>query len=409
MRQKNSGVCILLLVALMGVARASSPDTVTYKVSGPVYKLTDQQLGQTDLSKEPYNSGILLQSATPTLLSALDPEHFKDTRPTIIHVLRWTDASHATVDFQQWYVFNPNGQKNGGFYAISEQKLFEGTLIPGETEFRLIFIHLSPISGGKSAPLSDSFNGDPSVPGTPLKHPISYEVLVTKTPTQFAQDVQTLLGLLGVIKPAAAEAKPVAPPPPPVDVGYWGWANFTANSSSSTIKITPSTTDTKPAATTTAGNSAAPAANPAKGSLAANTFTNQSPSYLGLSIGVPVNSYKDVTYQSQGSTLVPTSTTKQNAYADLDGYFPAALPGLMAFRYIPHPFVGLPLAGKVFLHPMVGVAVGLPWFETYAGAVFDRENGQVNGSSTKTTVKWSFGIKISVSAAATAIKSATSK
>ena len=377
MIQRNCAVSLMLLVGVIGFACASGPDTLSYKVTGPVYPLTDQQLGQTDLNKEPYSSGALQLTDVPRLLRALDSTNFKDTRPTIFHVLRWTDVTHSSVEFQRWYVFNPRNQKNGGFYAISDQKLFEDNLIPGETQFRLIFIHLSPISGGTCAPLTDSFNGDPSAPGTMLKHPISYDIDITKTPTQFAQDVQTLLGLLGVLKAAAPPAKPGPPPPPPVDVGYWGWALFAANSSSSTIKITPSTTDAKPTATSAVGTPGVPAANTAKSSLTASTFINQSPTYLGLSIGVPVTSYKDVTYQMQGGTLVPTSVTKQTAYAALDGYLPAALPGLMAVRYIPHPFIGLPLAGKVLLHPMAGLAVGFPWFEAYAGAVFDRENGQV--------------------------------
>ena len=76
----------------------------------------------------------------------------------------------------------------------------------------------------------------------------------------------------------------------------------------------------------------------------------------------------------------------------------------MSFRYIPHPFVGLPIKGKVLDHTMLGLAFGLPWFEPYAGLVFDLQNGTTKGSPQKLTLKGSFGFKVSVSAVAKALK-----
>jgi hypothetical protein len=123
-----------------------------------------------------------------------------------------------------------------------------------------------------------------------------------------------------------------------------------------------------------------------------------------LSFAVPVTSYKDVTYQSSSGTLAPSSITQQNVYVTFDAYFPAAQPGLAAFRWVPHPFAGLPIKGKVLQHTMAGVAFGLPWFEPFAGIVFDRQNSSLNGESQKTTFKGIFGFKVSVSAVAKAIK-----
>jgi len=101
---------------------------------------------------------------------------------------------------------------------------------------------------------------------------------------------------------------------------------------------------------------------------------------------------------------VPSSITQQKVYVTFDVYLPPAQPGLAAFRWIPHPFVGLPIKGKVLQHTMAGLAVGLPWFEPFAGIVFDRQNAAVNNTSERTTFKAIFGFKVSVSAVAKALK-----
>jgi hypothetical protein len=145
-------------------------------------------------------------------------------------------------------------------------------------------------------------------------------------------------------------------------------------------------------------------ANTASKQLSANTYTNERPSYVGLSFAVPVKSYKDVTYQSSSGMLAPSSITQQNVYATFDLYLPPALPSLAAFRWFPHPFAGLPIKGKVLQHTMAGVAFGLPWFEPFAGVVFDRQNASVNGATQRTTFKTIFGFKVSVSAVAKALK-----
>ena len=145
-------------------------------------------------------------------------------------------------------------------------------------------------------------------------------------------------------------------------------------------------------------------ANTASKQLSPNTYTNEKPSYIGLSFAVPVKSYKDVTYQSSSGMLAPSSITQQNVYATFDFYLPPAQPSLAAFRWFPHPFAGLPIKGKVLQHTMAGVAFGLPWFEPFAGVVFDRQNASVNGATQRTTFKTIFGFKVSVSAVAKALK-----
>jgi hypothetical protein len=364
--------------------------TETFSVTSPINVLSGSELGAApDDNVEPYKSGELDPEAARNLLRALNiPPKSPTDEPTIFHIVRWGDAKHTTVKFQRWYLLNPPSP-GGGFYLLSEKKRFEDTYLPGVRQFRFIFIHL---------------NFDLKVPGesvqtaagatTPtLVVPVSYTIAITQQDTQFIQDVKALLQIVGVTGAAAAAAT--------LQPGYWGYSEITSQFSTSTVTITPSLSKPSPVVGSTDSTKAA-------STLSPNTYTNEAPTYYGLSIAVPVNSYTDVSYNSSSGTLVPKSATKQNAYAAFDVYYPPAIPALMTFRYIPHPFVALPLAGKVFESPMLGLAVGSPWLEAYAGAVFDRENGSINGSAQKTTTKWSFGIKISVSALASAIKGASS-
>ena len=354
--KRNWALAILATLCVLSkitVCLADDPSE-HFVISGPIYPLTTEQLGESDFSKDLYKKGTLDNAAIEKFLAAnvhVSPKGNKDpdAEPSIIHMLQWSDASHTTVTFQKWYMYDPNLNKNGGYYALSDQQILEDTFVPGEKAFRLIFIHLSPAADlGQAASLTDSFTDNTY---KILNHPISYTVDITKEDSQFKQDVQTLGKILGLVG--------AAPPAPPMYVGYWGWAEVESNYSTSSIKITPSSSSKTPVASSNQDQSS----NKASATLSANTYSNEAPTYIGLSVAVPVTSYKDVTYQSGSTTLVPTTVSKQSAYANLDFYFPAALPGLMALRYIPHPFIGLPLQGKVLEHPMAGLAIGFPWME----------------------------------------------
>jgi hypothetical protein len=263
-----------------------------------------------------------------------------------------------------------------------------GTSIPGRTNFQLIYFHLN-FDLTKGTKEWEQENGDQPIT---LLHPITYSVSVTKAQTQFIQDLQTVLQLTGVTKAAANEA-PAA--------GYYSVATFISHWTTSTITVSVSldSGDKNQASKSTDKST----------QLVSQTFTNEKPTWVGLSGGVQITSYKDITYQSSSGTLVPSSVTSKNVYLFVDGYLPPVIPGLRTFRYIPHPTFGIPLKGKVLRHTMLGGAVGLKWLEPYGGVVFDTENAQVKGStttsgSTNLTIQPVFGLKLSISAVAKAIK-----
>lgn len=447
-------------------AAKTNASTETFKMTNDVHIMHDELGG--DLTQEPYKSGQIAYADVTKYLLALEivdeaglKQDIKDKRVTIIHILQWSDAAHSGAKFQKWYVFDPSAPKYYS-YLESKQKLLSGTNIAGRTNYRVVYIHLNS-NFGPDTPILDPKSKKPTgikdesiSPGciaippatSPLQttncliHPVSYTISITKEHTQFVQDLESVLGL---VEPGLAGLGGGGGPP--TVTGYWSVSDFSSQYSTSSLTVTPAMNSTSGTNTggrtastalqaqpgagdqsdTTAINStseagaggAVPAdtlrqSQPSAGDqatkvnasaqLSPNTYTNQKPAYVGLSFAVPVKSYKDATYQSSSQTLVPASITQQNVYVNIDAYYPAALPGLVSVRWIPHPFAGLPIKGKVLQHTMAGVAFGLPWFEPFGAVVFDRENGSINGASQRTTYKGIFGFKVSVSSVVTALK-----
>jgi hypothetical protein len=390
----------------------SNSNTETFKVTSPI-RILHEELGN-DLTTEPYKSGEINYKSSmsvggvkgvdaESLLNDLNIAHGQDVtdkRITIIHVLRWKDDNHTTVSFQKWYVYDPAPPKSD-FYVISKQKIFEGTNIAGRKNFRFVYLHFNANFEVDAGTTDESIKSDCLPPTTTpmidcLKYPVSYTIAVSKKQTQFIQDLKTVLGL---VLPGAGGGGPDKAVPKVT--GYWSMSEFSSQYETSTITITPSmNSSAKPTQGTQPGQTGQ---DTAAAQLSPNTYTNEKPSYIGLSFAIPVTSYKDITFQSSSGTLVPKSITQQNVYVNFDFYYPAAQPGLAALRWIPHPFVGLPIKGKVLQHTMAGVAFGLPWCEPFAGLVFDVQNASVDNVKQKTTLKGVFGFKVSVSLVAKAL------
>jgi hypothetical protein len=373
-------ICLLLILSASTSICYPQSNTIVTQITSPIAVLDDTVFGGTtgdppviDATKEPYKSGKISESAAPTLIAKLGGD--VKTETTIIHVLRWADAGHTKMMFDKWYVFDPKKSKTS-FY-VPPSAAFTGTSIAGRTAFQLIYIHLN----------FDLTKGESEWTATP----VSYSVTVSKAQTQFIQDLKSVVQILGYALPAGNHA------PSP---GYFSFATFTSQWKTSTIVVAASlNSSTKPLATTTTSNNSS--------QLATQTYNNEATTYVGLSGGVQITSYKDITYQSTSGTLAPSSVTSKNVYLFLDGYYPPVLPGLRSFRYVPHPTFGLPVTGKVLRHSMLGLAIGLKYVEPYGGVVFDTENKQGKGtpSSTSLTIQPVFGLKLSISTVAKDLKS----
>lgn len=392
---------ILLFLLLFGTPSFCQSNTIVTKITSPIQLLPAAVFGgvppsstQIDATQEPYNSGKLTKTSALQALHNIgcadDPEKSPKAPcftniTTLLHILRWQDSGHTKTMFDKWYVYDPNPSRTSFYIPPSAE--FTGTSIPGRTKFQLIYFHFNfDLTQGTKE--WEQENGDQPIT---LLHPITYSVTVTKAQTQFIQDLKTVLQLVGLTKGAAVEAPPA---------GYYSVATFSSQWTTSTITVSVSLDagDKNQASTTTDKST----------QLASQTFANEKPTWIGLSGGVQITSYKSITYQTSSGTLAPSSVSSKNVYLFLDGYFPPVIPGLRTFRYIPHPTFGMPIQGKVLRHTMLGGAIGLKWFEPYGGVVFDTENAQVKGStaikgSTSLTIRPVFGLKLSISAVAKAI------
>ena len=399
----RSSILTFAILAFSPFCWAQAKSNV-YKVTSPIQSL-GTQLGETiNNSTEPYQSGVITpdRAAVQNLLNKLGADTGKTT---IIHLLRWNDADHSTVMFQKWYLYDPTPSKTA-FYLESKAGRFQQTAIPGRTDLQFVYIHLNfDLSENEAEWRAPATVADPS-PG--LAHPVNYKITVTKQQTQFIQDVQSLLQILKVVTPMAAAAATPVP-------GYFSITTFHSCSDSgcsqpwttSTITITASLDSANKTPPKTTAKDANGNATSVSSQLASNSYHNEKPTWIGLSAGVPITSYKDVTYQQSSGTLIPSTTTQQNAYVFLDAYLPPVLPTLAAFRYIPQPFFGLPLKGEVFRHMMFGGGVGFHWLEPFGGVIIDTQNKQIvgpNSNKTKVTYQTAIGLKMSISSLASALK-----
>jgi len=144
-----------------------------------------------------------------------------------------------------------------------------------------------------------------------------------------------------------------------------------------------------------------------------STFNDEDLTHWDVSFGVPFHTLSDIQYnQSSGSSIVPKSVTRLNAYGFFD-IFPIATdivtPPAIAW---PHAMFGLPISGKVLNKPFFGIGDGIYikkllntiplQFSFYGGVVYNKEFRQVPGTVGSSNVQghrvWSgsYGIEIPV-------------
>ncbi len=320
-------------------------------------------------------------------------------RVTFIHVLRWGQDDHSKVEFQRWYVYDPYDTGFSYDFTTAQERI-EGTYVTGRQSFRLIYIHLNYDLLAQQ----ESIGPDPNGTGfNVLKVPVNYKVAIQKEKTQLAKDFQTALRVLGLATgPASLTPDPI--------VGYFSVFNFDSAFQTSQIAITASLKqDKKPvvAAATTADAASATTAN----DLANRTFRNERQAWLGLSAAIPLTSYDDIDYDQTDGVFTAKSIKRQNVYFVADFYIPPVKPGLTRFRWLPHPFVGLPITGQPLHHSMAGLGLGLRWIEPFWAVVFnvqDKLDATGQRTNRRTVTKGVWGIKVSIDAVAAALGKADS-
>src|ERR1039458_6968158 len=290
------------VVVLLSVFCTAQAKTNVYKVTSAIQSLATQldpnnvsADGKIDGTKEPYKSGEVMPD-TKQVADLLKRLGADNTKTTIIHLLRWNDSAHTNVMFQQWYLYDPTPPKTS-FALASKKQIFKQTAIAGRTNLQFVYIHLNfDLSQGEN-----EWRATPTVaePKPGLAHPVNYTITVTKQQPQIVQDIQSLLQILKVVTPMAAAGATPAP-------GYFAVTTFNSCSDAicsqewptSTIAITASLDSQNKSQPATTTKDAKGNATPASGQLATNSYHNEKPSWVGLSAGIPITSYKDIDRKS---------------------------------------------------------------------------------------------------------------
>ncbi len=151
-------------------------------------------------------------------------------------------------------------------------------------------------------------------------------------------------------------------------------------------------------------------------------YDNEGKYYWDVSVGIPLKSVKEAQYSSENNTVTTSAKDRLNAYGFFN-VFPIPVDTKSnSFLTPPHLVFGLPLAGKPFQHPFLGLGTGIYKtsikFNVFAGFIFNRERaprtfqtGNMATSSqlendlqTRWVRKFTFGINFPISQIKNALK-----
>ena len=294
----------------------------------------------------------------------------------IMHVVQW-DNVKAQVLHELWFLYKATG--TAGSVKWKKQKDFDGKRIYGSRDVAVLLVHLNPATTNDRRSLAWD---------------ISYKVAVNKkTPAPF----QHLMQLIGALSAQAA----LAPPPP----AFWGGQSLDIKNLPSDIVVS--------ASIAIAGQ---------QNKEFTNTYDDEGFYHWDVSLGVPINSIKELEFVSEGNRVTTAPKERQNVYGFLNIYPVAVDVKADSVLTIPHFVFGVPLASKPLHHPFAGAGIGIYKapikFNLFAGVIFNRERvpstlkeGQVATPSqldadlkTRWVRKFAFGINFPIGQIKDAIK-----
>jgi hypothetical protein len=362
----------------LGRTAAAQDDTETFKPNGPIVLLRksilDGALGL-DSAKALRETGTLQWQDADKLINALCTAaggFAKDakvrefdtsvcSRTAFLHILRFKDEDHEKTQYQEWLVRETAKSLFGAHLIKTHQGMLETSFVRGEQDFLFIYIHFL---AQENEDIKDS-DGK-------LKHPIGYEITAAKKKPQIVSDASLLLQVLGFgstgVGAAAVEDDPT--------IAYFSVFSFHSAYSRSELTISatlpPKNQESKGKADDTKANN-----------TIKKNYTNEKPQWVGLSIGVPLNSYRDVDYNESNNSLEAKTVKRENVYAVGNLYLPPVDIGQTQIRYLPHLLFGVPIKGQPLRHLMAGAGIGLNWVEPFVGVVFNRQQIPVAAGSTQ--------------------------
>jgi hypothetical protein len=269
----------------------------------------------------------------------------------VIHIIQWKPLKEGNSDpkHEFWALFKARADAGGlnwepqydpeiGPKDPNFHKLYN-TRIYGHKRVAVLLIHLK----------------------TPASWDIKYKVTVNrKTPTPIAN----VLTLAKSVIPGFTAGTGERTEPPTKDI--WGARMMLVRYESSELIVQVNTV--------TSGDNGEPVKQAKDYS---KQFVNEGRYHWDVSVGVPINSFRELQFNSDGNKVTTSSKEKQSVYGFLNLYpWAVDLKG-KDFLTKPHILIGVPLGTKPLHHPFVGVGTGIfkapIKFNLFAGVVFNRE------------------------------------
>jgi hypothetical protein len=265
-----------------------------------------------------------LNRSNPAIIPARKPKDLY----CVVHIVEWAGAK---VKQNAWFLYRsakPDANHMNATSVWERQENFDGKRIYGSDEVGVLFLHANA----------------PYPSGTD----ISYKISIQKKIPAPVSDVLTLVGSITSAKAAA----------PPADL-Y----------AASVIKV-----ENVPSDLVITGSLAIESQ---QTQVLTRTYDNEGRYHWHVSLGVPIKTFRELQFVSDGNKVTTSAKDRQDVYGFLNIYpWKVDVKDEKALTP-PHFLVGVPLASKPLHHPLVGVGFGVYKapikFNIYGGVVFHRE------------------------------------
>jgi hypothetical protein len=262
-------------------------------------------------------AGLVAATIDSSQVLTSDPDFY-----CVIHVVLWDDAMLR----QAWYLFR-GGKSSWKPRDVTGQRLY------GATRIGVLYIYINP----------------------PTDAPVTYKVAITKRRSTPVQNLARLIEL-------GTEGNPegITTPTTPTDTAVkWGGGAFATRYPTSEIRV----------------DGFREMGEGPLDSIASQSFYNEGLTRWDVSVAVPVNSVKEISYASDGNVVTAKTITRQKIYAVVDMFpppFKPVDPRSNRFQYIPVLF-GVSLADKPFNHLLVATGFRVQVFSGFVGLALNND------------------------------------
>jgi hypothetical protein len=263
----------------------------------------------------------------------------------IIHLIRWASNGNdqkSNPEFERWFLYKNLSEQKPNWELQDAQ---DGTRIYGNKRVAVLLLHID------------------AKPTWDIKYTVS---LKAKTPAP----IQNVLDLAGIIMGNAKVAAGST------TAHLWGGRMLNVQDLPSDLIVQSNfvfVDDRSRVAKE--GDDSKQTQQPQSYS---KTYDNEGRYHWDVSVGIPLKSFKEVTYDVENQQVTAKTINRQNAYGFLNLFLnPNGVDTKGAeFYKTPHLMLGVPISGKPLDRPVVGLGIGFfkpkVKFNLFAGVVFNR-------------------------------------